>query len=157
MIKSYLKTSFLLIIFNIFLSTHIAFAHGVVWQPISDKTNMYGLKFGYEDGSIMTFANVKITAPDDKIYQSGLSDKHGVFAFIPDGSGTWKIKADDGQGHLVQAELTINLDNTENPVMTAPTNPNDSKAIKMLFALSLLMNLALIFMFMKQKKLSANS
>ncbi len=41
-------------------------------------------------------------------YQTGVTDRHGVFAFVPPEPGDWRILIDDGYGH--RAEQTIPVD-----------------------------------------------
>ncbi|MDR0621935.1 MAG: DUF4198 domain-containing protein [Deltaproteobacteria bacterium] len=85
-----------------------ALAHGVVWrQEASDKT--VSLRFLYSDQTTMKYSKVELMSPgDDQVpYQSGVTDKNGGFAFIPDAPGLWKFSANDGQGHLASGELEV--------------------------------------------------
>jgi hypothetical protein len=82
-------------------------AHGVIADQSSEKA--YGFQFSYDDGTDMSFVEVKVYGPDDpeKVSQVGRTNMAGTFAFIPPEEGAWVIKADDGQGHLAQVELDI--------------------------------------------------
>jgi len=67
------------------------------------------IKTFYDDGSPMAFCKVTVFAPDESEFQSGITDRNGVFAFLPDAPGAWKIEVDDGMGHKM--EKTILIDN----------------------------------------------
>ena len=84
-------------------------AHGVVWEMSSKKT--YGLEFAYDDGTPMSYVEIKVFGPDDqgKLTQTGRTDERGTFAFIPAAGGQWLVTADDGAGHLAKADLVVDL------------------------------------------------
>ncbi|MDL2259548.1 DUF4198 domain-containing protein [Deltaproteobacteria bacterium OttesenSCG-928-K17] len=73
----------------------------------SKKT--YGLEFSYDDGTPMSYVEIKVFGPDDqsKLHQTGRTDERGTFAFIPAAGGQWLVTADDGAGHLAKADLTV--------------------------------------------------
>lgn len=57
----------------------------------------------YDDGEAMSYASVKITAPNTKIpFQTGRTDRNGYFCFRPDTPGRWKITIKDADGHFVR-------------------------------------------------------
>ena len=80
----------------------IALAHGVKHRVFPGGT---GIEASYDDGSPMAFCDVTVFAPDDQDgeYQTGTTDPHGRFAFVPDTNGVWTLTVDDGMGHLVSA------------------------------------------------------
>lgn len=54
----------------------------------------------YDDGEPMRYCKVEITAPDTEIaFQSGYTDRNGLFLFAPDQPGRWRIAVHDGMGH----------------------------------------------------------
>ncbi len=54
----------------------------------------------YDDGGPMNYCKVEITAPDAEVaFQSGYSDRNGIFLFAPDQPGRWHIAVHDGMGH----------------------------------------------------------
>ncbi|MBT3194041.1 MAG: hypothetical protein HN341_15975 [Verrucomicrobia bacterium] len=83
-----------------------AFAHGVQHRVFPGGT---GVEATYDDGSPMAFCDVTVVAPGDQgnEHQTGTTDPHGRFAFIPDTNGIWNLSVDDGMGHLVTAEVQI--------------------------------------------------
>ena len=83
------------------------YAHGV---ECSINTGAKSVKSQYDDGAPMSYADVKIFTPEGKEFQSGVTDKNGIFSFVPDSKGTWKIKIDDGMGHRIDKTIKINAD-----------------------------------------------
>jgi hypothetical protein len=57
----------------------------------------------------MIYSKVELYSPEDQeiVYQSGVTDKNGGFAFIPNASGLWKFNSNDGQGHLASGEIEV--------------------------------------------------
>lgn len=54
----------------------------------------------YDDGAPMDYAEVEISIPaDGSVFQTGRTDRNGVFMFLPDQSGKWRIAVRDGLGH----------------------------------------------------------
>ena len=37
----------------------------------------------------------------DEAFQTGRTDANGVFSFVPDRAGDWRLTFDDGMGHLI--------------------------------------------------------
>jgi len=44
---------------------------------------------------------------EDEEFQRGHTDANGVFSFIPDVAGEWKMIVDDGQGHRKETSLVL--------------------------------------------------
>ncbi len=80
------------------------FGHGVEARRIEGGVGLHAV---YSDGEPMAFAEVTVTAPDGEIHQEGLTDRAGAFLFTPDTAGTWTLTADDGLGHRVSLDLTL--------------------------------------------------
>lgn len=138
-------------------------AHGVAWELSAKKS--YGLEFSYDDGSPMSYAEIKVFGPDDpeKLSQTGRTDKNGYFAFIPDAEGQWLVAAEDGAGHLAKAELAVNLQPAEEngggtvDAATASVNTQReiaraNKPFKIALVISILLNLALVAMVARKKR-----
>lgn len=137
-------------------------AHGVAWEVSAKKS--YGLEFSYDDGSPMSYAEIKVFGPDDpaKLSQTGRTDKNGYFAFIPDAEGQWLVAAEDGAGHLAKAELAVNsqpadkngggaVDAAAASVNTQREIAKANKPFKIGLVISILFNLALAAMVAKKK------
>ncbi len=82
----------------------IIFSHGVNFEFFE---NAKGIKFFYEDGTPLSFAEYKIYSPDNKVFSEGELDKLGRILFLPDRPGKWKIEVDDGMGHGIIKEIEI--------------------------------------------------
>jgi len=83
-----------------------AAAHGVGSREI-DPGVTKAMVFLYADGEPMAFAQVQVTAPDGAVYQSARTDGQGGFAFLPSGSGVWRVAASDGQGHRAERRIVL--------------------------------------------------
>lgn len=46
-------------------------------------------------------------APGDQPFQSGKTDRGGVFSFVPDAAGSWRVIVDDGMGHYKEVEVAV--------------------------------------------------
>ena len=84
-----------------------ATGHGVQHSASQEGT---AIRASYNDGSPMGFCDFAVFAPgEDLEYQTGITDRNGGFAFLPDTLGVWRVTVDDGMGHLVQADIEIGL------------------------------------------------
>lgn len=65
---------------------------------------------GYDDGEPMSYAAVEVTAPkSDIVFQTGRTDRNGVFMFAPDQSGKWQVTISDGMGHRLALGRQVDL------------------------------------------------
>ena len=82
-------------------------AHDVIHDI--QQGNAVIMKIGYDTGTAMTYAEVKIYSPhNEKIeFQNGRTDAEGSFAFLPDAPGEWKIVVNDGNGHGMATTFTV--------------------------------------------------
>ena len=83
-----------------------AMAHGVGSREL-DPGAARAMVFLYADGDPMAFAQVQVTGPDGTVHQSARTDGKGGFAFLPSGSGVWRVAANDGQGHRAEREVAV--------------------------------------------------
>ncbi|MEA3306446.1 MAG: hypothetical protein U9Q34_01515 [Elusimicrobiota bacterium] len=81
-------------------------AHGIEASPVIGGS---GYKIKYADGEPMAFAEVKVYSPEDEktVFQEGFSDNNGVFIFVPDTDGQWRIEFNDGMGHGAVKKIDI--------------------------------------------------
>jgi len=139
------KTLFLTFSAVLFFAASM-FAHGV---DCTFGSKAKSVKARYDDGSPMSYCDVQIFSPDGKEFQSGVTDRNGVFSFLPDTEGEWKIEIDDGMGHKANERVFINekLEFTEKKEYRLP------KVYGALTGLSLIFGIAgFIFMFGKRKE-----
>ena len=119
--------------------------HGLHMETFSGAACV---KFLYDDGFPIAFSEVEIFSPaHESIFQTGLTDKNGVFCFHPDADGTWKIKIDDGMGHMKIYEIEIS------DFSISPTNnQNFSLWQKLMIGISLIFGITgLLFYFSVRK------
>jgi nickel transport protein len=92
-----------------------ASAHGTIGAIVDRNTSC--ASFSYDDGEPMGYVKVSVTAPGlDQPFQSGATDRNGLFCFAPDRNGHWLATANDGMGH--QHKLTVTI---SDPLSDAPT------------------------------------
>ena len=139
-------------------------AHGSGWSQERAFTVL--LSFYYADQMPMAYSEVQIFSPADANipYQKGRSDQNGFFAFKPDQPGVWSFSANDGQGHLSPGEVQIsagqlnqNLGSDESgqnqselPLARGGASAEGPEPLKIILGLSLIANLALIFLWRKK-------
>ncbi len=145
------------------LLAYPAFAHGVGAGHAQGPCE--AVRFYYSDGQPMAYAEVLVYGPGDaKVeFQNGRTDKNGVFAFVPDRTGPWRVVCNDGMGHRAEyaSELVSGNDAKTNespaqqtmqepvvkPVVKSVVKPVVKQTaplwLKALLGVSLLFNLAL--------------
>jgi nickel transport protein len=79
------------------------YAHGVeVYDLTGDSERAVGIVcFKYSTGEPMMYAKVKLYPPSRPGVESlqSVTDRNGLFCFIPDEAGEWRVDAEDGMGH----------------------------------------------------------
>ena len=103
-------------------------AHGARHDTFAAGT---GIRATYDDGSPMAFCEVTVQAlgrRETRPYQTGLTDPHGCFAFVPDTNGTWQVRVDDGMGHVLQTAIDVGAEAVA-PAGHAAAHPHLSDAI----------------------------
>jgi nickel transport protein len=82
------------------------FAHGVAGNVVTQRA--VRLQAVYDGREPMSYAAVEITLENEKIpFQTGRTDRNGVFCFRPDRLGTWEIVVEDGMGHRLFLETRV--------------------------------------------------
>lgn len=83
---------------------------GDLWAHAIETTIItggVGIVARYADGSPAAYAEAKVFAPgDDRPFQEGLTDRNGIFLFMPATSGTWRLEIDDGMGHVIEQRVS---------------------------------------------------
>lgn len=94
----------ILFIIPFFLISVESFSHNVKYSIIDGGK---GVKVYYSDGTPLVFAEVKIYSPANPVeeFQTGFTDKNGIFMFYPDMKGKWRIEINDGSGHGIVEEI----------------------------------------------------
>jgi nickel transport protein len=85
------------------------FGHGVEVREESDgaRGSVRVIRFKYTTGDAMMYARVFVyppSSPTREILQ-GTTDRNGVFCFLPDESGEWRLEVEDGMGHKVEIKI----------------------------------------------------
>ncbi len=111
-------------------------AHGVRYTVSQHGAVIVAATF--DDGRPMAYCDAAVYSPaaPDIAYQAGDTDPAGRFAFVPDTHGNWRVSVDDGMGHHVVADVSVD------PGHMVPAG-GSPRAIKR--PLALLIGLSLIF------------
>jgi nickel transport protein len=146
------------VIWIVFLPSGTA-AHGTDYRVLDD-TPVVAAEFLHSDKDPMRYAEVLVFSPENKNveYQNGRTDRNGRFAFCPEMPGKWLIKVNDGMGHAVRAEVSVDFPETESEAIKGladkdtPAARGTSKWIKVILGLSIVLNLFLGMYVMKKGK-----
>jgi nickel transport protein len=66
------------------------------------------VKAEYDDGEPMSYAAVEVKVQGIDIpFQTGRTDKNGIFMFAPDQAGTWQIAVSDEMGHRLALDRRV--------------------------------------------------
>jgi nickel transport protein len=97
-----------------------ALAHGTDYRLIG-KEAVVAAEFFYSDKTPMQYAEILVFSPEsDKVeYQNGRTDQNGRFAFLAQTPGEWQVRVNDGMGHAVHANVTVN------PIKSEPTTADE--------------------------------
>lgn len=100
---------FIIIVFILILPISI-FAHGIT-RTIEQGNGMVVTAL-YDDGKPISYATIKIYAPDNRTaeYQNGRTDAQGRFSFVPSAAGDWLVRLDDGMGHGFEEHVKVDTD-----------------------------------------------
>src|SRR6056297_1589987 len=90
-----------------------AAAHGTGYRVI-EGAPVIAAEFFYSDKEPMRYAEVLVFSPENSEveYQNGRTDQNGRFAFYPEMPGKWRITVNDGMGHAVRAEISVDSPET---------------------------------------------
>lgn len=86
--------------------TTIAWGHGAGYEAVP-KASSVALRFAYSIGEPMADTDIVVRAPDGEPWQRGRTDGAGYFSFVPHRDGAWQVMADDGLGHEVRADISV--------------------------------------------------
>jgi len=102
------KIIFICVLFWI-LSFQNLFAHEVNYQVKEGKGVC--VSFFFAGGEPMNYAEIEVYAPGEKIvFQKAMTDKNGIFCFMPDRDGIWQVLAKGETEHgLHGAKVEIKL------------------------------------------------
>ncbi|MFH1313686.1 MAG: hypothetical protein ABIJ00_10750 [Candidatus Eisenbacteria bacterium] len=87
----------------------VCLGHGAQCEAIEGAV---AIEARYHDGNPMAFCDAEVLRPgdDSEAFQTGSTDCHGAFGFVPDTTGTWKVVVDDGMGHMASSEVIVGPD-----------------------------------------------
>jgi nickel transport protein len=136
------------------------FGHGVeVYDVTAEGKPVHTVYFRYSTGEPMSFAKLKIYPPStmSKNIESliSITDRNGLFSFVPDENGTWRIDIEDGMGHAGSINVVSN--DGEKSTANIAHNRKLPPAITAVLGISLLLNIFTIWYFMLKKKKAAHN
>lgn len=96
-----------------------ASAHGTCGRL--DEAHGLQVQAAYDDGEPMSYAEVEIRAAEEgSAFQTGRTDRNGMFLFLPDRPGKWRVTVNDGMGH--QLVLAKEMAGPESPIPVKKTD-----------------------------------
>ena len=122
-----------------------AYAHGTGYK--FSELRAVSLEFFYSTGEKMSYREAKVFSPNDNKFaaQTGRTDEHGRFAFVPDSAGEWRVIVRDEEGHQCEAKINITPE-LENFINTSQNenNNNYDLLLRALLGVSIIFNIAMI-------------
>jgi nickel transport protein len=123
------------------------FGHGVEVFDLSPESGpVCAVVFHYSTGEPISYASVKLYPPSGRV-QNGeslvsITDRNGVFSFVPDEAGEWRVDMEDGMGH--KGSIVVNtgavLDTSAAGKSPATTGARPPLVFNVALGLSLLLN-----------------
>lgn len=144
-------------------SALVALAHGTGSREISSK-DIRAVQFYYSSSDPMAFVDIKVYAPGnlDIPSQIGRTDAQGRFALVVDTPGTWRVTAQDHEGH--RAELLLEAAGVSSGVSSDASLPSTgdkpakaSRLVTATLGVSLIINLCLLpaYTVLRRRKMRA--
>ncbi len=93
----------------------------------------------YADGSPFSYESYEVYRPGEETpFQVGRTDRLGRIAFLPDGSGEWRVRAFSEDGHGV--DLTFPAGPSSAPAAAGPRSGTD-RLSRILFGIGIILGL----------------
>lgn len=109
------------------LSASVAGAHELVVEAEFRAPSAI-VQASYYDKAQSKDADVDVYPPGESSdpFVSGRTDPNGVFAFVPDQAGAWRVVVDDGRGHRESIDVAVDDLGASQPFAArAERNPVD--------------------------------
>ena len=146
------KGLFLLFLIGLCFSKTL-FAHEVNYQVKGAQGVC--VSFFFAGGEPMDYAEIEVYAPGEKIpFQKARTDRNGIFCFMPDKKGVWKVIAKGETEHgLHGAEVEVKVkEDLSIEVFKKPLVATYTKVFIAFGIVGWLIGLAGIYLFLKEKK-----
>lgn len=131
-----------------------SWAHGVSYEMV-ETSPAVTFRSGFSSGEPIAYGEVLIYSPDDSEveFQNGRTDKNGVFSFLPDRPGIWKIEVKGGLGHKLMFEVQVDA----HKIIKDSKADNygflhSSQSMRAVLGVSLLFNIALATLLLRARK-----
>ena len=103
-----MKKNVLILSIILFSVTAKLSGHGIHVEP-EFKIPSVIVFSGYSENQPVAGATVTVFSPAEasKPFQTGKTDKHGKFSFVPDIEGEWVFSVDDQKGHAEKSVINV--------------------------------------------------
>jgi nickel transport protein len=150
-IKGNYVFSFFLLVIG-FLLPAALFGHGVeVYDVTGEDRPAQTIYFRYSTGEPMSFAKIKIFPPStmERNVESlvSITDRNGMFCFIPDEEGEWRVDIEDGMGHRGSITVNAGMPAGEAAAASIGSGGKLPLPISIILGLSLLLNIFALWFF----------
>ncbi|WP_027721985.1 hypothetical protein [Maridesulfovibrio zosterae] len=138
---------------GIIIFSGTSWAHGVSYEMIENSPSIT-FRSGFSSGDPIAYGEVLIYSPENSEveYQNGRTDKNGVFSFLPDGPGVWKVEVYGGLGHKLMFEIPIDEKGKEKPELEKKGLLQSSQTMRAALGISILFNIALAALYFSARK-----
>ena len=148
------KGLFLLFLIGLFFSKTL-FAHEVNYQVKGAQGVC--VSFFFTGGEPMDYAEIEVYAPEEKIpFQKARTDRNGIFCFMPDKKGVWKVIAKGTTEHglhgafvEIKIKEDLSIEDFKKPLIASYT-----KFFIVIGIAGWLIGFAGIYLFLKENKKS---
>ncbi len=132
----------------------VSWAHGVSYEMV-ETSPAITFRSAFSSGEPIAYGEIMIYSPENSEveYQNGRTDKNGVFSFLPDQKGIWKIEVNGGLGHKLMFDVEVSADGKDNHAQINKKGLlQSSQTVRAALGLSLLFNLALAALYLPARK-----
>jgi hypothetical protein len=125
------------------------FAHGVEVTLLDGRGPFPAqvVSFSYSTGEVMSFAVIKVFAPSAPRVETmqSITDRNGMFSFVPDEAGEWRITAEDGMGHKGEILVFAEEPGETSSPAAVPSSGKPPLSVSALLGVSLIGNMFTLF------------
>ncbi len=134
----------IIFITGIILCSSTVWCHGVKGNII--LTEGYLVTAQYDDGEAMSYSETEIKSSDSQLpFQKGRTDRNGCMMFKPDRTGKWQVVVNDGMGHRLALDLTVEEKDAHSDsvhVHTKNTSGSSTRAMQIVTGLSIILGIS---------------
>jgi nickel transport protein len=122
-----------------------ASAHGMNYTLL-ESSSAIAFQAQFSGGEPMSYSEVIIVDSEGKDSQTGMTDKKGCFAFVPEKTGEWHVVVNGGMGHRLSFDLEAEAK------IVSPISATGPQWLHALVGVSLIFNLCFVVALARHKQ-----